>query len=130
MSALPATVTLTRSMMQLGDVALVQWEAGLEAGMLPEGANGRRPTMNYFNVSSSERPGWAGGDGIPSTQGSLFLMEPESDEGRKWLKQLRDMPSSRLKKIMRIREEIQKGTYETKDKWRVALDRLIRDLRQ
>ncbi|HZV02638.1 MAG TPA: hypothetical protein VFF73_38380 [Planctomycetota bacterium] len=115
MSALPATVTLTNSTTQLGDVALVQWEAGLATGMLPEGANGRRPTMNYFNVSSSES--------------SVFLMEPESDEGRKWLKQLRDMPSSRLKKIMRIREEIQKGTYETKDKWRVALDRLIRDLK-
>ena len=59
----------------------------------------------------------------------VFLMEPESDEARKWLKQLREMPDVRLKKIMKLRAEIQKGKYETAAKWRVALDRLLEDLR-
>lgn len=59
----------------------------------------------------------------------IFLMEPESEEARKWLKQLRDMPDVRLKKIMKIRAEIAKGTYETAAKWRVALDRLLEELR-
>ncbi len=62
-------------------------------------------------------------------ESDVFLMEPESDEARKWLKQLREMPDVRLKKIMKIRAEIQKGKYETAAKWRVALDRLLEDLR-
>jgi hypothetical protein len=97
----------------LGDVALVQWEAG-SAGALPEGANGRRPTMNRVSNDLYES--------------GVFLMEPESQEAKKWLKQLREMPDVRLKKIMRIRAEIAKGTYETAAKWRIALDRLIGEL--
>jgi hypothetical protein len=97
----------------LGDVALVQWEAGL-IGLLPEGANGRRPTMNRVSNDVFES--------------GVFLMEPESKEAKKWLKQLREMPDVRLKKIMRIRAEIAKGTYETAAKWRIALDRLLQEM--
>lgn len=61
-------------------------------------------------------------------ESGVFLMEPESAEAKKWLKQLREMPDVRLKKIMRIRAEIAKGTYETAAKWRIALDRLIGEL--
>ena len=61
-------------------------------------------------------------------ESGVFLMEPESDEARKWLKQLREMPDVRLKKIMKIRAEIAKGTYETAAKWRIALDRLLGEL--
>jgi anti-sigma28 factor (negative regulator of flagellin synthesis) len=97
----------------LGDVALVQWESGA-TGTLPEGANGRRPTMNRVqNMSDS----------------GVFLMEPESAEAKKWLRQLREMPDVRLARIMKIRAQIQKGTYETAAKWQVAIDRLIEELR-
>ncbi|MEZ0227900.1 MAG: flagellar biosynthesis anti-sigma factor FlgM [Planctomycetota bacterium] len=61
-------------------------------------------------------------------ESGVFLMEPESAEAKKWLKQLRDMPDVRLKKIMRIRAEIAKGTYETGAKWRIALDRLLQEM--
>lgn len=63
-----------------------------------------------------------------------FCMEPvkapvNEDQHKRWLKQLREMPEVRLNKIMKIRAEIAKGTYETDAKWRVALDRLLEDLR-
>lgn len=61
-------------------------------------------------------------------ESGVFLMEPESAEAKKWLKQLREMPDVRLKKIMKIRAEIAKGTYETSAKWRVAIDRLLHEL--
>jgi anti-sigma28 factor (negative regulator of flagellin synthesis) len=59
----------------------------------------------------------------------VFLMEPESAEAKKWLRQLREMPDVRLARIMKIRAQIQKGTYETAAKWQVAIDRLIEELR-
>ena len=69
---------------------------------------------------------------MSSNESGVFCMEPEralSDEQhRKWLKQLRDMPEVRLEKIMKIREQIAKGTYETAAKWQIALDRLMHDL--
>ena len=112
--SLKTTQTSTQtSMLTLGDVALVQWEAGT-TGALPERANGRRPTMNRA---------WNQLD-----ESGVFLMEPESPEAKKWLKQLREMPDVRLKKIMKIRAEIAKGTYETNAKWRVAIDRLLQEL--
>jgi anti-sigma28 factor (negative regulator of flagellin synthesis) len=75
--------------------------------------------MNRFEVSSSES--------------GVFCMEPKSvpstaGDNSKWLKQLREMPDVRLKKIMKIREEIRKGTYETASKWRRAVSRMIEDL--
>ena len=77
-----------------------------------------------------------------SSESGVFCMEPESRKsGRKntasgrasgqhgrWMQQLRDMPDVRLERIMKIRDEIKKGTYETEGKWRVALDRLLADL--
>jgi hypothetical protein len=125
MGACPVTTERT---MLLGDVALVQWEAGT-TGTLPEGAYGRRPTMKSRREpqpsTAASRDPFSN-----SAESGLFLMEPRSDEARKWLRQLREMPDVRLKKIMKLRAEIQKGTYETAAKWRVALDRLLVDLRE
>jgi hypothetical protein len=105
--------TISDTTLMLGDVALAQREAG-SPGTLPEGANVRRPTMNRVSNDLYES--------------GVFLMEPESAEAKKWLKQLREMPDVRLKKIMRIRAEISKGTYETAAKWRIALDRLLQEM--
>ena len=68
-----------------------------------------------------------------NSSSGVFCMEPKkkevtTDQHRRWMKQLREMPEVRLKKIMKIRAEIAKGTYETEAKWRVALERLLEDL--
>ena len=65
------------------------------------------------------------------SESGVFCMEPKgvpSSDHAKWLKQLREMPDVRLKKIMKIREEIRKGTFETAAKWRTAVSRMIEDL--
>lgn len=51
------------------------------------------------------------------------------DEARGWLAKLRALPPVRLAKVMKIREQIARGTYETEAKWRVAIERLLEDLR-
>lgn len=90
----------------------------------PEGVAERRPTMNRFESS------------YRSSESGVFCMEPTkksnantaSDDQARWLKQLRELPDVRLKKVMKIREQISKGTYETEAKWKVALERLMEDL--
>jgi hypothetical protein len=94
--------------------------SGSSGRSTPEGVHVRRQTaMNRLDFSNSDS--------------GVFCMERKAEttnleQHRKWLKQLRDMPEVRLKKIMKIRAEIAKGTYETEAKWRIALDRLREDL--
>jgi hypothetical protein len=44
-------------------------------------------------------------------------------------KNLRELPENQYTRLMRIRDEIQRGTYETKAKWGIALGRVIDALR-
>jgi hypothetical protein len=50
-------------------------------------------------------------------------------EARAWLKKLRDLPPVRLAKVLKIREQIAKGSYETPERWNVAIDRLLEEIR-
>jgi hypothetical protein len=104
---------------------LAEGASGSESGgrSTPEEANVRRPIMNRFVVGNTE--GTQGANA--NTCMERASLNPEQQ--RRWLKQLREMPDVRLKKIMKIRSEIAKGTYETEAKWRVALERLLEDLR-
>jgi hypothetical protein len=52
----------------------------------------------------------------------------ESDPTRVWLRKLRDLPPVRLAKVLRVRDEIARGTYETEERWRIAIDRLMEEL--
>ncbi|MBI3722545.1 flagellar biosynthesis anti-sigma factor FlgM [bacterium] len=74
-------------------------------------------------------------DSTRSSDSGVFCMEPQEKRGeprdaeqRRWLKLLRELPDVRSKKVMQIREQIARGTYETDAKWRVAIDRLLEDL--
>jgi hypothetical protein len=53
----------------------------------------------------------------------------DQTEARAWLKKLRELPPVRLAKVLKVREEIAKGTYESEEKWRIAIDRLLEELR-
>jgi hypothetical protein len=46
------------------------------------------------------------------------------------LRALRSLSAERLTRILRIREEIAQGTYETEEKWRTVLDCMMYDLRR
>jgi hypothetical protein len=68
-------------------------------------------------------------------ESGVFVLDPrearadEIETARDWLKKLRELPEVRLAKVLKVREEIAKGTYETEEKWRIAVDRLLEELR-
>lgn len=71
-------------------------------------------------------------------ESGVFVLDPRDarvdgdagkSEARAWLKRLRELPPVRLAKVLKVREEIAKGSYETEEKWRVAIDRLLEELR-
>jgi anti-sigma28 factor (negative regulator of flagellin synthesis) len=121
---------------RLGDVALVRPSSHGTSprSEAPEGVDGRRPTMNRLDFSKSDS--------------GVFCLEPKAakkkttrrmarpvetqvnENEQDVMKTLREMPEDRLRRIMKIRDEIAKGTYETADKWRVAMDRLINEARK
>jgi hypothetical protein len=54
--------------------------------------------------------------------------EVEISEAARRMAALSQVPGVRMELVQRVREEILSGTYETPEKWDVALPRLLEDL--
>jgi len=62
--------------------------------------------------------------------GTLTQDRVEISDVARFLQSASILPSDRLKKVARIREEIASGAYETPEKLDVALDRLFADINE
>ena len=47
-----------------------------------------------------------------------------------WRRRARDLPEVRTDLVRRIRAEIEAGTYETEERLNVAVERMLKDLRE
>jgi hypothetical protein len=81
-----------------------------------------RPESISPRIRSTERPS------VRAGQADTKADKVEISELALWRAKLADVPEVRADKIASVRVELAANTYETPEKWNIAIDGLVKDL--